>query len=321
MGLVVNRAAFIGSGLIGTGLAVNAALAGVETAVQTRRQIELCKVRVADNLAYLVEKGVITSAQKQAAEIRLVFTTSIEEAASKAEFIQESVAEKLELKHDIIAQIEQYAPADAIIATSTSGLSISDIFTKAEHPERCLGGHPYLPAHLIPLIEITKSDKTSDLSAQKAMDFFTAIGKMPVLLNKESIGFIANRLQSAIHREIVDIVMNGICSVEDVDKALVYSVGIRWGILGQALSLHLGASPEGLLNFCNKYNMQNGVPNKRLEACASWTAFPENWDKVLGEGVLEEIAHRPPDIGNDIPSIEKWRDDMLIEILRLHKIM
>lgn len=314
----IEKAAFIGGGLIGTGLATNAALAGVKTFVQTRSKIDLCKTRIAENLAFLLEKGVIDEEKKAMAESCLVFTTSIEEAATGAQFIQESVPEKMDIKHSMIATIEQYAPADAIISTSTSGLSITKVFSEAAHPERCVGGHPYLPAYLIPLVEITKGEQTSEETAQAAMDFFTMIGKEPVLLNKESVGFIANRLQSVIHREIVDIVMSGICSTEAVDKALVYSVGMRWGIIGQALSLHLGASPDGLSHFCEKYNMKYDVPNARLEACAKWTAFPADWDKILGAGVEEEIAHRPPEMGNDIPSIEKWRDDMLVGYLRLH---
>lgn len=313
------KAAFIGGGLIGTGLATNAALAGIRTTVQTRSKIDLCRTRIAENLRFLLEKGVIDEEKKARAESCLSFTTSIEEAVTGAQFIQESVPEKLEIKHSTIAAIEQYAPADAVIASSTSGLPISRVFSEAVHPERCIGGHPYLPAYLIPLVEVTRGEKTGDAAAQAAMDFFTEIGKEPVLLNRESVGFIANRLQSVIHREIVDMVMNGICSVEAVDKALVYSVGMRWGIIGQALSLHLGASPDGLSHFCEKYNMKYEVPNARLEACAKWTAFPTDWDKILGAGVLEEIAHRPPETGNDIPSIEKWRDDMLVGYLRLHK--
>lgn len=316
--MIFTKAAFIGSGLIGTGLATNAALAGVQTTVQTRRQIELCKTRVTANLDFLQEKGIISAAQRSKAEARLYFTTDIEEACRDAQFIQESVPEKLDTKRAILESIEQYAPADAVIASSTSGLSITDVFAAAKHPERCVGGHPYLPAYLIPLVEVTKGAQTADIFAQQAYDFYKDIGKEPVMLNKESVGFIANRLQSVIHREIVDIVMDGICSVEDVDKALVYSVGMRWGIIGQALSLHLGASPEGLSHFCEKYNMQYGVPNKRLQHCAKWDTFPDNWDKILGAGVEEEIAHRSPETGNDISSIEKWRDNMIVGILKLH---
>lgn len=318
MANMIKKAAFIGSGLIGTGLAVNAATHGIDVIVQTRRQIDLCRTRIQEALDFLEEKESITSKEKEEALGRIRFTTDIAEAVVDADIIQESVPDKMDIKQSMIAQIEELAKQDAIIATSTSSLSITKIFENAKHPERCMGGHPYLPAYLLPLVEITKGEKTDDKYVTIAKEFYSAIGKEPVVLNKESIGFIANRLQSAIHREIVDIVMNGICSVEDVDKALVYSVGIRWGVIGQAMVMHLGAAPEGLSGFCEKYGTKNGVPNGRLSALASWNAYPENWDKVLGKGLEEAIKNRDPRTGNDIESISKWRDNMLAEMLKLH---
>ncbi len=313
------KVAFVGSGLIGTGLAVNCVMKGLDTVVQTRSNVARCKERLEAALAFMLEKGLMTEEERDRALERLTFTTSIEEAVTGADFIQESVPEKLDIKRETLAQIEQFAPAHAVISSSTSGLSITEIFAEAKHPERCIGGHPYLPAYLIPLVEVTRGQLTSDETAAAAMAFYTQIGKEPVLLNKESIGFIANRLQSAIHREIVHLVMNGVCSVEDVDKALVYSVGMRWGIMGQALSLHLNAAPEGLSNFTTKFHWVPGAPNKRVADLASWTVFPEGWDKVFGEGIEEEIAHRTEEMGRDTASIERWRDDMLVEMLKLHK--
>ncbi|MBQ9032000.1 MAG: 3-hydroxyacyl-CoA dehydrogenase family protein [Parasporobacterium sp.] len=314
-----HRAAFIGSGLIGTGLAVNCVLHGLEVTVQTRSNVERCQSRIETALTFMKEKRVIDEEGYTAAKNMITYTTSVEEAVKDAYFITEAVPEKLEIKQEMIAQIEDYASAEAIIASSTSGLSITEIFAKAKHPERCIGGHPYLPSYLIPLVEVTKGQKTSEETAQEAMEFYRLIGKEPVLLNKEVTGFIANRLQSAIHREIVHLVMNGVCSVEDVDKALTYSVGIRWGIMGQALSLHLNAAPDGISNFTTKFHWVPGTPNKRVADLASWTIFPEGWDKVFGEGMEEELSHRPESWGRDIPSIEKWRDDMLFEILKLHE--
>ncbi len=318
-GTCIKKAAFIGSGLIGTGLAVNAAVHGVNVAVQTRRQIDLCRKRVFDALDFMVEKKIISPEQREETLDRVLFTTDLNEALEGARFVQESVPDKLDIKHEMLSKIEALVDDDAIIATSTSSLSITKIFENMAHPERCMGGHPYHPAYLLPLVEITKGEKTTDEYVAVAKEFYSAIGKEPVVLEKESIGFIANRLQSAIHREIVDIVMNGICSVEDVDKALVYSVGVRWGVIGQAMVLHLGAAPQGLSGFCEKYGSKYGVPVPRLQALASWDAYPENWDKILGKGLEEAIQHRDPETGRDIESISKWRDDMLVEILKLHK--
>ncbi len=314
----IKKAAFVGSGSIGTGLAINCILHGIPVTLQTRRQVDLCKQRIREDLGFFLTNGIIDQAKYDEALALASYTTSIEEAVTGAQFIQESGPEKLEIKQELLAQIEQYADPAAIIATSTSGLSISDIFSACAHPERGVGGHPYLPAYLIPLVEVTKGKATSSETAQAAMDFYRAIGKEPVLLNKEITGFIANRFSSAIHREMVHLVMEGVCSVEDVDKALVYSLGIRWATMGQALTLHLSASPEGMRHFTEKYHWVPGTPNKRVAALADWTIFPEGWDKVVADGLDTAIAHRPADTGNDVKSIEAWRDQMLLGILRLH---
>lgn len=313
------KVAFVGSGLIGTGLAINCVVAGRNVAVQTRNNVERCRKRLEDNLQFMLDHKIIDATQLERAKSRLVITTSVEEAVEGADFIQESVPEKLDIKQNVIAQIEAYGKSNAIIATSTSGLSITEIFSQAVHPERCIGGHPYLPSYIIPLVEVTKGLRTTQKTAETALEFYKSIGKEPVLLNKEVTGFIANRFQSAIHREIVDLVMNGVCSVEDVDKALVYSVGIRWAVMGQALSLHLNAAPEGLAGFTEKFHWVPGAENKRVAALANWTVFPQGWDKVFGEGIEKELANRPDTWGKDIAGVEKWRDEMLVEILKLHK--
>lgn len=312
------KAAFVGGGMIGSALAVNAAAHGFTAVIWTRRQLGLCKERVERILEFFKGKELLTIQEAEALKKRITYTTQIREAAENAVFIQESVPENLEIKQEIISAVEKYAPVDAIIASSASSLSITRIFEKAIHPERCMGGHPYHPAYLLPLIEITKGEKTEDSFLLKAKEVYAAWGKVPVILKKESIGFIANRLQSAVHREIIDLVMNGVCSVEDVDKALVYSVGVRWGVIGQAMTLHLGAAPEGLSGFCKKHGIQDGVPDARFSALANWNIYPKGWDQLFGAGIQEAMEHREPETGNDMETVEKWRDSMLVEILKLH---
>ena len=314
----IKKVAFVGSGSIGTGLAINCIMNGVPVMLQTRRQVDLCKERIREGLEFFLNNGVIDQEKFEKALSLTSYTTSIEEAVTGAQFIQESGPEKLEIKRELLAEIEKYADPAAVIASSTSGLSITDIFAECVHPERGIGGHPYLPAYLIPLVEVTKGQSTSEAAASVAMAFYKQIGKEPVLLNKEITGFIANRFSSAIHREAVHLVMEGVCSVEDVDKALVYSLGIRWATMGQALTLHLSATPEGMRHFTEKYHWVPGVPNKRVAALADWTVFPEGWDKVFADGLDIAIANRPAEMGNDTKSIEAWRDQMLLGILRLH---
>jgi len=312
------KVAFVGSGLIGTGLALNSIINGFPVAMQTRRQIDLCKSRISEGLEFLTGEGIITAEEADEAAGLVLYTTSIEEAVSGAGFIQESGPDSLELKQELVAEIEKFAPADAVIASSTSSQLITNIFAKAEHPERGMGGHPYLPAHLMPLIEITRGEKTTDEYISKAKEFYTAIGKEPVVLNKEVVGFIANRFQSAIHREAVDLVEKGVCSVEDADKALVNSLGLRWSIHGQFLSLHLSASPDGIGKFMERYRMDPAKPEPRLADMATWSVYPPDWDKKAEEGLLPALANRAPETGRDIPSIEAWRNKMLVATLRLH---
>lgn len=312
------KAAFVGAGLIGNGLALNCIMHGVPAALQTRSKVDLCKERLKEGLDFFEENGVVTHEQRLAAEKLATITTSVEEAVSGADFIQESGPDKIELKHALIEQIEQYAAPDAIIATSTSSQSITKVFEHVKNPGRCMGGHPYLPAYLIPIIEITKGEKTEDSYVAKAKEFYSAIGKEPVVLNKETIGFICNRFQSAIHREVVDLVENGVCSVEDADKAMVYSVGLRWSVMGQFLTLHMGVGEGGIAKFNEKYGVDVTKPDGRLSHMPTWTTFPADWCEKAAPGVEEAIAHRSEAEGRDTASIAKWRDKMLIETLRLH---
>lgn len=319
--MAVKKIAYVGAGLIGTGLALNAVTHGIPAALQTRRQTELCRSRMESGLAFYVEKGIITPAQAEEAKKLITITTSIEEAVTGAELIQESGPDSVELKHALVAEIERFAPADAIICSSTSSRSITEVFAQAVRPERCMGGHPYNPANLIPLVEITKGERTADEYVAKAKAIYEEMGKVPVVLQKETIGFIANRYQSAIHREAVDLVENGVCSVEDADKALTYSVGLRWSVLGQFLTMHLGAAPEGIGSFNEKYHVDVTQPDVRLSHMPTWTVFPAQWCAHAQAGLEEAIAHRPADTGRDMDSIARWRDDMLVETLRLHKML
>lgn len=315
------KIAFVGAGLIGSGLALNAITHGIPVVLQDIKPVDFCQSRIDAGLKLFLDHHIITESEAAAAAKRVTLTASLEEAVTGASMVQESGPDNLALKRALTAEIEKYAPDDAIIATSTSSLSITQVYAQAKRPERCMGGHPYNPAHLIPLVEITKGQQTADACIEKAKNIYARMGKIPVVLNKETIGFIANRYQSAIHREAVDLVENGVCSVEDADKALVYSIGLRWSVLGQFLTMHLGVSPEGIGCFNEKYHIDVTKPDGRLSHMPTWTTFPADWCKHAEAGLEKAIANRPPEMGNDIPAIEKWRDAMLIGTLRLHGLL
>lgn len=243
------------------------------------------------------------------------YTTDVAEAVGKAEFIQENCPESVELKQKVLATIEANCPADAIIASSTSGLLISDIAAKAVHPERVIGGHPYNPVYVMPLVEISQWEKTDPAVVAKAKAFYTEMGKEPVVMNKECPGFICNRIQVAVAREAYDLVYRGVCSVEDVDKAVTYGVGLRWAILGPHLVTHLGGGAGGFRGI----NKHIGPATKLwLEDMAKWTETPEGYDDIAEAGIAEEMAHREPGTGRTMAELGAYLNNGVLAVLKYH---
>lgn len=311
------KVASISAGVIGYSYALKFAMGGHEVWAQNRTEESsaLAKSRVEGSLQTLVKNGVYTDEKAKEILSRIHYTTSVEEAVKDAMFIQESSAEHYDVKHEIVKQIEEFAPEDAVIASSTSGLLVTEIAKYAKHPERFVGGHPYNPPHLIPLVEITKGEKTEDWAVEKAKAFYTEIGMEPVVLQKEALGFICNRLQMALYREVVNLVLSGVCTVEDADKAVTFGPGIRWGIMGPSLVFELGGGQHGVSGLMTHLNDSISL---WLNDMADWKSFPPETAKVLQDGVNEELSHRPESIGNTHESLEEYRDKMLIEMLKLH---
>jgi 3-hydroxyacyl-CoA dehydrogenase len=244
------------------------------------------------------------------------YTTNIAEALKDVQFIQECALERYETKQSLLAEVDKYAPKDAVFASSTSGLLITEIAKGSKHPERCLGAHPYNPPHLIPLVEIGKGDRTSEETVRKTCDFYTSLGKEPIVLRKEARGFIANRLSVALYREAVDLVMRGVCSIEDVDKAVNFGPGLRYALMGPNLIYQLGGGPYGLTGI-----MTHIGPT--VEAwwadMADWKKWPAGWLEKAQEGVNQEMANRSPEQGRTNAEIVRWRDDGLVELLKFLK--
>lgn len=313
----IKVAASIGAGVIGCSWALKFAMAGLDVWAQNRTEESgnLARERVRDSLASLVKNGVYDEAQAAAIAGRIHYTTSIEEAVRNAQFIQESSAEHYEVKWELVRAIEAAAAPDAIVASSTSGLLVSEIAKDAAHPERFCGGHPYNPPHLIPLVEITKGERTSDDVVSCAKEFYARVGMEPVVLQKEALGFICNRLQMALYREVANLVLSGVCTVEDADKAVTFGPGIRWGIMGPSLVFELGGGKGGVSGLMSHLNDSISL---WLADMADWKRFPPEFAQVAQEGVNAELAARPAEIGNTPEGLAEYRDHMIIEILKLH---
>jgi 3-hydroxyacyl-CoA dehydrogenase len=264
----IRRVAIIGTGAIGASWAALFLAKGLDVvATDVASHAEAALKRFIDAAWPTLKKLSLASGASQS---RLSFTADLATAVKGADLVQENGPERIEFKQKLYAQLDELLPADVIIASSSSGLTMSAIQSSCRsHPERCVIGHPFNPPHLVPLVEIVGGDKTSEETIQRAADFYTALGKRTVRLHKEVPGHIANRLQAALSREVYYLVAEGVVSAADADAALSWGPGLRWGIMGSLLLNHLGGGQGGIEHFFEQF-----------------TGPMTAWWKVLGQPVL-----------------------------------
>lgn len=177
---------------------------------------------------------------------RIEPAAELEQAVTGADVVQENGPENLGFKQDLFVRIEQAAPPAALLLSSTSGLMPSDISRDMAEPGRLLVGHPFNPPHVIPLIEVVSGRESTPETVRAVVEFYRSLGKTPVVLHKEIGGFVANRLQSALFRESVNLVLQGVVTPAELDTVVSESVGPRWATKGPFESYHLGGGPGGL---------------------------------------------------------------------------
>lgn len=313
----IKKVACVGAGVIGYSWALYYSLKGLTVNVYdlTDEKLELAKRRIHESLLNLKNNDVVSESEITEIESRIYYTTSMEEAVKDVQFITESGPESYEIKQKMVEEMEKYTSKDTIISSSTSGLLITEIAKDAKYPERFIGAHPYNPPHLIPLVELTRGDKTDSHILEVAKEFYQMIDKEPVVLQKEALGFICNRIQMAVYREVCNLVMNGVCTIEDADKAVTYGPGLRWAIMGPSLVFELGGG-EGHIDGLMKH--LNSSISLWLHDMADFKDFPEQFPEIARKGVEEAMKNRPREIGNDDQSLAEYRDKMLISLLKLH---
>lgn len=313
----IKHAAVYGSGVIGSGWATNFLMAGLEVSLYDVREELLATARkqIEHNLQFLMEEGLFRQDCYESTMGRLLCTTNPAIALEHAEFIQENTPENLSLKQEIVSVIELYCKSNAIIASSTSGLLISDIAAKAANPARFVGGHPYNPVYLIPLVEVTKGARTDDSAVQSAVDFYTMVKKEPVVLRKESLGFIANRLQVALMREAIDLVNNGVCSMDEVERASCFGPGLRYGLLGPLTINQLASGDKGLAGHFRHIGATIPLWWKDM---ANWTDWPDGFIDKCQVLIDESIAARDDLHGRTYEEMTLFRDRGLVKLLQHH---
>jgi 3-hydroxyacyl-CoA dehydrogenase len=302
----VNRVAIIGTGVIGASWA----------ALFLAKGLEVVATDVAPNAEASLKKFIEEAwpavsrlgLSPGASQTNLEFTSDLQTAVERVDFVQENGPERIDFKKKLYGQLDELLPADVIVASSSSGLTMSEIqLGCSSHPERCVIGHPFNPPHIIPLVEIVGGAKTSGDTIRRASEFYTKLGKRTVRLHKEVPGHVANRLQAALAREVYYLVAEGVVSVADVDTALCWGPGLRWGVMGQVLLNHLGGGMGGIEHFFAQFT---GPVTAWWKVLGSPELTPEVQKKLI-DGLHEEVGSR------SIDELAAQRDEVLLGLLEL----
>ena len=242
------------------------------------------------NLDFLRKKNLITAEEIEKALSLLSYTTSLEEALKGVQLVQESAPERYEIKQPLLADIDKYVGADVLYASSTSGLLISEISKYSKYQSRCIGAHPYNPPHLIPLVELVGDNEKSGEALKVAKEFYTLLGKEPIILKKEAPGYVGEPdTGGRAARDLRDR-HEGTSPLSRISTRRLHSVPACAGaIIGPSLIRQLGGGKEGLKGMIKLLGKTNTI---WLEDMAKWTEYPEEWGDIAQAGVDQEMANR-----------------------------
>ena len=303
----IRRVAVVGAGLIGSGWAAQFLAQGLEVSATDPAPGAEAKMRA--TLARIWPVMEQLGLKPGASPDRLRFSADLASAVAGAEFVQENGPERLEFKRQIFAALDALLPPEAILASSTSGIMMSAIQTACRHPGRCVVGHPFNPPYLIPLVEVVGGAQTSEAAIDRAMAFYAGLGKVPIRLHREVKGHAANRLQAALWREAVHLVAEGVASVADIDAAVAWGPGLRWGVMGPHLVLHLAGGQGGMRHFMDHLS---GPFSDWWADMGKPTLTPEVKAAIV-QGVEAEAG------GRTIDQLEAERDAVITQLLALRR--
>lgn len=299
----VQRVAVVGTGVIGASWVAYFLARGLDVTATDPADgaEERLRAAVARHWPTLQAMGLAAGASPD----RLRFCAQLEDAVADADFVQENGPERVDLKTALYARMDAAAPPTALLASSSSGLAVSAMQSGCRHPERVVLGHPFNPPHLIPLVEVGGGAQTAPEAVARAMDFYTAIGKKPIHVQREIKGHIANRLQAALWREAFHLVDQGVASVADIDTAIAHGPGLRWALMGPFLNLHLSGGAGGIAHLLDHLG---GPIESWWQDLGAPTMHADLKAKVAA-GVDEALA------GRSEAELERARDQLLMDLM------
>src|SRR5882724_11195188 len=301
----VKTLGLLGTGVIGGGWAARALHFGIDViAADVKPEME----------AWI--RGAVANAEPALARLTaaplppkgtLSFTTDAKAMARRADFIQENIPEQLPLKQRMLAEVSRHAAADVIIASSTSGLTPTDLQRDMVAPERFCVAHPFNPVYLLPLVELVGGARTAPAAIDAAAEFFVYIGMHALKVRREVPGHLTDRLQEAIWREILHMVNDGVATTGELDESIIYGPGLRWAAMGTNMIYHLAGGEAGMRHMLAQFGPALKWPWTKLEA-------PELTETLIDrmvEGTQAQAA------GRSIRELEQLRDDYLVAIQQL----
>lgn len=308
----IKKVACVGCGLIGQGWATLFAAKGYGVMMQDLSEDGLQKAveQINSNLKFLADHGFLQKGRSGEASKRIRTTMDLTEAVKNADYVQESVPDDYAAKKSVFREMDSAAASETILASSSSGLLMTEIQKVVTRPQRCVLVHPFLPVHLLPLVEIVGGKQTAPKTVEITYHLMERLGKSPVRLKKEVSGYIVNRLQAAVLREAIDLVATGVASAEDVDRAFCTGMGMRDPFIGPFLRAHLAG--DGIEGFVEYYSESYRL---RWESMATWNSIPSPLRDAFVKSVKEMTVVRQ----NSLKKIKNWRDKRLVEVLKLNR--
>ena len=300
----VRNIAVLGAGPIGGGWAAHFLARGYDVTVYLHDPAEEAPLRALIDTAWrsLQALGLAPGASRA----RLTCTGDLAAAVAGADFVQECVPEDLALKQALYETLGRLVPEDVVIASSTSGLPMSDIQARCPSPARTVVGHPFNPPYLLPLVEVVGGAKSAPQSVQWVAAFYRVCGKSPLVLTREIPGFIATRLQEALWREALHMVASGEATVAQIDQAIVQGPGPRWAVLGPCMAFHVASGAGGMAHNLDHFGPALKLPWTRLDAPE---LTQELRDRMV-EGCDDEAA------GQDFETLAAARDAAIVAVLK-----
>lgn len=306
----IKRIACVGAGLIGQSWAELFATRGYPVVLHDIKNKILANAieNIKVDLEFLAEKNLMDRDDVESSLARVETTTDLAKAVGTVDYVQESVPESYDVKKNVFKKLDVLSPEHTILASSSSGLLMTEIQKVTERPQRCVMAHPWNPPLLIPLVEIAGGEKTAEETIQITYQLMLRVNKVPVILRKEVSGYIANRIQAAVLREAVDLVDKGVASVEDINRAVRAGPGIRWAIMGPFLIHHLGG--KGIERF---FKILGSSYAHRWRSMATWTSIPPSAAKK----VIDEVYQLEIVKSKTMEELIDWRNNKLAELLKI----